>query len=454
MAFWSRSAGSLTLISLLLLPIASCANSNLGNALQNSLAADPKLKETAPNGTLPTLGDQNQPALAQLPVNFPEAIPRYPNATLQKVLPASQENSQETIATIWGTPDSRDRVLAFYREQFQTNGWQLEQSLLNQPETITAKQNDLQVTVAVDLTIASPGVTPSPGLNPTPSVAENTSSRFTIQYVQSTNVAASPSPQANSQLEAFLGAEGTSDAPNQQPTRPVTTALPANAYNDLATAPQDLRKPLSELAQLGVLKLSSNPKEKSTAIAFGPNKPVSRREYARWLFETNNLLYSDRAAQQIRPASSASQPTFRDIPRTDPDFAAIQGLAEAGIIPSALSGDPTAVTFRPDAQLSREAMLLWKVPMDTRQPLPTATLEAIQQAWGFQDAARIDPKAQKAVLADYQNADLSNIRRVFGYTTLLQPKKPVTRAEAAATLWYFGYQGEGISAQDVLGNQK
>jgi hypothetical protein len=54
------------------------------------------------------------------------------------------------------------------------------------------------------------------------------------------------------------------------------------------------------------------------------------------------------------------------------------------------------------------------------------------------------------VLADYQNGDLSNIRRAFGYTTLLQPQKVVTRAEAAATLWFFGSQGDGLSAQDAL----
>ncbi|MFM6397433.1 MAG: S-layer homology domain-containing protein, partial [Planktothrix sp.] len=36
------------------------------------------------------------------------------------------------------------------------------------------------------------------------------------------------------------------------------------------------------------------------------------------------------------------------------------------------------------------------------------------------------------------------------FTTLFQPKKNVTRAEAAATLWFFGFQGEGISAKDAL----
>ena len=39
---------------------------------------------------------------------------------------------------------------------------------------------------------------------------------------------------------------------------------------------------------------------------------------------------------------------------------------------------------------------------------------------------------------------------MFGYTTLFQPKKPVTRAEAAASLWYFGFQGDGITAKEVL----
>jgi hypothetical protein len=82
--------------------------------------------------------------------------------------------------------------------------------------------------------------------------------------------------------------------------------------------------------------------------------------------------------------------------------------------------------------------------------LPSANLDAVKQTWGFQDVAKIDPKALRAVLADFQNGEQSNIRRVFGYTTIFQPKKPVTRAEAAAALWYFGTQGEGISAPEAL----
>ena len=123
--------------------------------------------------------------------------------------------------------------------------------------------------------------------------------------------------------------------------------------------------------------------------------------------------------------------------------------AVAGLIPSALSGESTVVNFRPDAPLTRETLLQWKVPLDLRRSLPNATVEAVKEAWGFQDAAKIEPKALQAVLADHANGNQANIRRAFGFTTLFQPQKPVTRAEAAAALWHFGYQGDGLSADEV-----
>jgi hypothetical protein len=73
----------------------------------------------------------------------------------------------------------------------------------------------------------------------------------------------------------------------------------------------------------------------------------------------------------------------------------------------------------------------------------------VKQTWGFQDAAKVEPRALRAVLADFQNGESANIRRMLGYTTLFQPKKPVTHAEAASVLWYFGSQGEGLSAKEA-----
>jgi len=182
-----------------------------------------------------------------------------------------------------------------------------------------------------------------------------------------------------------------------------------------------------------------------------PNKPITKREYARWLVAANNRIYSNESGQQVRLATSPDQPAFNDIAATDADFGTIQGLAAAGVIPSRLSGDQTA-TFSPEAIVTREQLILWKVPLDTRQALPTTSIEAVQQTWGFQDAARIDPLALRAVVADFQNGNLANIRRVFGFTTLFQPQRPVTRAEAVAALWYFGSQGRGISAKDAQQN--
>ncbi|MEO1446686.1 MAG: S-layer protein, partial [Cyanobacteria bacterium J06635_11] len=157
--------------------------------------------------------------------------------------------------------------------------------------------------------------------------------------------------------------------------------------------------------------------------------------------------------RKIRSGVNSSQPVFQDVPVSDPDFAAIQGLSEAGIIPSPLTGSSTTITFRPDSPLTRKDLLLWKVPLDTRQPLPQATAAAVQEAWGFQDAGKVEPRALQAVLADHQNGDFANIRRAYSYTTLFQPNKAATRAEAAAVLWRFGNSTEGITAGELRAPQ-
>lgn len=254
-------------------------------------------------------------------------------------------------------------------------------------------------------------------------------------------------------------------SPNPLPS-PSPTA-PINSPGTIAPedpVPQPLRSPLAQVVALGTVTLDPpNPQNpappNSPTLPQGEawNQPISRREFARWLWATHNRLYQDRPAQQIRPAAPGDSPTFPDLPPGDPDFGAIQGLVNAGIIPSPLtpaSGTPGAAPnlgtqFQPAAPLTRETLLLWKTPLDLRQNLPLATIEAIQQTWGFQDAPRINSLALRAVLADFQNGDLSNIRRVFGYTTLLQPQKPVSRAEAAVALWYFGFQGQGVSAAEA-----
>jgi hypothetical protein len=213
---------------------------------------------------------------------------------------------------------------------------------------------------------------------------------------------------------------------------------------DLADIPEDLQPYVQDWLALDL---------KTTAPgspSWQPNQGISRGAYAQWLLATNNRFYNDQPQKRIRPGQASAKPAFQDVPPSHPQYGAIQGLAEAGIIPSPLSGSSTTVSFRPDAPLTRETLVLWKVPLDTRAVLPGATVEAVKTAWGFQDAATVEPLALRAVLADHQSGEFANILRAFGYTTLFQPKKAVTQAEAIATLWRFGNPTEGISAQDLL----
>ncbi len=451
----SSKSAKLISLAVLLTALTACANSPNGKNLEQILAADPKLKDNQVFGTsgasgqpqaVPASPPSGTPAkVAQLPADFPNEIPRYPNAQLKEVAQPTSQNPSEnnnsastnqSQQTRWVSSDPSNLIQSFYIQQFQANKWEI----LNQPttqtqtNTIQARLNDLHVTVSI---VPNTGTaTRQPGV-----VTE-----FTIGYNRNTQTAASPTEPGvvGSTPQIAIERSPASENPQSTTTNPIT---------DLNNAPQELRQYIIDLATLGVLPESTGSKSNKTDIvnSFEPGKTISRREFARLLVAANNQIHANRPSLQIRAASPTAQPAFGDVPTTDPDFPIIQGLAEAGLIPSRLSGDATAVLFRPDTPLTREQLILWKVPLDTRQALPNASVEAVRESWGFQDVARIEPTALRAVLADFQNGEQSNIRRAFGYTTLFQPKKPVTRAEAAAAVWYFGSAGEGISAREALG---
>jgi len=319
----------------------------------------------------------------------------------------------------------------------------LEASASPEPSAAPAVSTTPQLQPSV-LASESPAPTLSPSATASPSASQPDITGIP-DFSDSTVVGASG--RSDGSVSPVTNASG--NASNGQPQK----APVAIDFRDLNKTPKELQQYVSDLAKLGVLTAASEGNkttQSKDSDLFAPNQVMTRREYARWLVTANNRLYVNQPAKQIRLSTDTTVPAYQDVPRTDPDFPAIQGLAEAGLIPSVLSGDSTTVTFRPDAPLTRENLVLWKVPADTRQALPTASLDAVKQTWGFQDAPRIDSKALRAVLADFQNGDSSNIRRAFGYTTLFQPKKSVTRAEAAAALWYFGFQGDGQSAQEAL----
>ncbi len=436
MFFRNRPAVFLS-FAVLLSSLTACTNSQSAKNLQQSLAADPQLQ----NNPVPFGKPQSQQvtpnpntSTIKLPVDFPADIPIYPNATLEEVIPANSDNK---ISIRWQSADPSNLITSFYRQQFQAKNWQIVQQPQDDVEgTFSARRNDL----LINLTIKPQTVTKAAPNQP------QTATKLVIEY-SSNPQTTDTNPVTSSNNSEFIGPVlPNTNSPNitTQPTSQPET-LAAQEFTDIQKAPPEWRSHIQDLAALGVLSI-----EPKTNNEFLPDKIITRREYARWLVAANNAMYANNPAKKIRLAATSTQPAFRDILTQDPDFPVIQGLAEAGLIPSALSGDTTTVLFRPDAPLTREQLLLWKIPLDTRQALPAANLEAVKQTWGFQDAGSIEPKALRAVLADFQNAEQSNIRRVFGYTTLFQPKKPVTRAEASAALWYFGTQGEGMSATEAL----
>lgn len=442
-----------SLIACVLLPLGSCANTPWAKQLENSLAADPQLEANnqAPEATSPEATPSA--TTAQLPQNFPAEIPRYPNAELVSVTGANQETvavgASQTVQTRWQTADSVEQVQQFYREQFQSTGWQLASSAgSSATQPIEAARDGLQVTVSpssadgkteFDLNYQFGGqISGQAGQNgestansPSPEASPNASNA--IPQPGDPNFIGPVLPSQVAQADS-----GSNDLANNSAS--------SSSFSDLSQAPTELQPYVSDLAKLGALPDAKG----GSSSEFKPNAEISRRDYARWLVTANNLIYANQPARKIRLAAATDKPAFQDVPASDPDFGVIQGLANAGLISSPLSGDATSVTFRPDAPLIREDLILWKVPVDLRQALPNASIDAIQQSWGFQDTAKIDPKAMRAVLADFQNGDLSNIRRAFGYTTLFQPKKSVSRAEAAAVLWGFGSQGNNLTAKDAL----
>lgn len=403
------------LACLLLMLLAGCQNTGLGLSVESAVA--------------PRSVESN----VSLPQDFPDLIPIYRPTILQDIQ-RSPQNNPTNVTTRWSSKDNANLVVQFYRDRLAQNNWR---TLLNPTDsdrgTFLGQNRDLLVTVSIQ--------------------PEGDRTNILMQYVKSPQLLSSntsgnpadPNSTSPSSSTANPGIFSSSDLqirPSSEPSSPPF----AGKFGDFDSIPTPLRSFIKDLTELGILK----PKQGNQ---FEPNIPVTRRQYVAWLVATNNRIYRDNPSRQIRiPQVATDKPIFTDVPAKDPDFSAIQALVNTGLISA--SPDPAKNLFKPDDPLTRETLVLWKVPLDLRRPLPTATVEAVKQAWGFQDSDRISPEALRAVLADFASGDLANIRRSFGYTIVFQPQKPVTRAEAAAALWYFGTPTDGLSAQRVLQQER
>ncbi len=469
---FARKSVLLTCVISSIFTLNSCANSPASKTWEDSLAADPQLPQdsssvqpnqpaqptsfptSSPISNIPDTSSVSPSPFVnpsanpiELPVAFPQQkIPLYNNASLISV----EDNGQKTR---WQSTDPINAIENFYTQHFTNNNWQINNTPNDQGNSnLLAQRNNLQVEIGF--------------LPPQTAGGPN---EFSISYLRTDQN--NPDINRNQNINNNPGNEQVTVNPNSNLTpnsnsNPNSTFLPnpnptINPINPpiifnntpappLTDVPVALNQYVADWLKLGIFESANLAGENPDMKVFEPMKNITRREFTRWLFQTHNQLYADNLAKQIRLASADDRPVFQDIPTTDPDYGIIQGLAEAGLIPSPLSGDLTKVLFKPDNLLSRQDLILWKVPLDIRQQLPKATIEAVKETWGFQDTSKISGDALRAILVDYSNGDLSNIRRVYGYTTIFQPDRSVTRAEAAATLWYFGFQTNGVSVPEAL----
>lgn len=180
-------------------------------------------------------------------------------------------------------------------------------------------------------------------------------------------------------------------------------------------------EPIRGLAKLGVYKLS---------LPFKPYGPISRGQFVAWLVRANNAIYGKK--YRIRLARSGDS-TFKDVPKSNPYWPYIQGLANSGFVVGFTDG-----TFKPNKQLTREEMIHLKVNVDyggLKKNNGYIKKKSLNR-W-FNDWNQVDKRFAPAVYwDDYSSA--KNISRVFGTLKVLKPKTAVTREEAATCIWVFG----------------
>ena len=395
------------------------------NASQDSAQKEIKLTKLPKKSTATEVTD------------LPATFPLYPQANLELITP---ESTEEQGVSQWRSPDSIETIVSYYQQKWQDQNWEVIEPFTSNPNTrrhtAIVRRDNIDFTLFLTPILAA-------------EEGEQLDTELEIIYQTAQSNERETAEDTISNSEIATAEENAVDVQNNSEALQSDRPTSANNSNELTEVPEDLQQYVQEVAALGITQPLTTENPVNASIT-QPNEPITRGEYAQWLVKANNKYYGGSSGNKIRLASKSSEPVFKDVNASDPRFAAIQGLAEIGLIPSSLTGDSSSLLFQPDAPLTREDLIAWKVPLDVRTGLPKADANAIQEAWGFQDAAKINPAVFSALFADYQNSDRSNLKRVFGYTTLFQPKKTVTRAEAAASLWSFGYQGEGITAPEKL----
>lgn len=250
---------------------------------------------------------------------------------------------------------------------------------------------------------------------------------------------ASPSPAAPAATASptmAAAATAPAAAPSVAPTATGTPdPLAAVQYADIKGIYAE--HAIRELGALGVFG--------PTTGNFNPYGTLTRADYVRWLVLANNAYYKNSPDKQIRLAEPDSEQSFVDVPKSNPDFKYIQGMANSGFV---IGVDKNH--FAPSRPLTREEMVAILNSREMNgQPAPAASAPPTYVL----DGSKVSKPYWGLIDYDFSqpgfNPGFGNINRIFGATKELRPLKPATRAEAAVALQVIN----NVNAGSVLGIQ-
>lgn len=245
--------------------------------------------------------------------------------------------------------------------------------------------------------------------------------------------------QASASPAVLSSGEAASPSASAAPVAAVTVA-----FTDLGSAYG--AKEINDLAGLGVFETSSG--------TFNPNGTITRADYVRWLVKANNAIWASDPSRQIRP-SSGGKSAYPDVASSHADFAYIQGMFDSGFA----VGFPDK-TFKPDMPITHEQMIAIKESVDrggvdkyyvdfwdSTMPNWKDRLQVNKQ---FRGAVAEDSYADRTAKSQGQPTYvIDNVGRSFGAIAMFRPQQPVTRAEAALSIWKIGAHTDHRGATEM-----
>lgn len=225
------------------------------------------------------------------------------------------------------------------------------------------------------------------------------------------NTVVAEQQQEQNEVTKELQTEATEAMAAQQATQTVTV-------NDIATSPVQWQ--ITRLISSGIPVLDGQGH-------FQPDTSITRRDFIRWMYQYD--------PKELTPADQPP-PAFTDVQNTDPDYALVDKLRQADLLPAVNNNE-----LKLDQPLTREQLTVlwaWYQQMNNvREPI--LALSTVQDSlFTISDAKEIgtsysnkEPYIRAVATFVYGEP---TYRNVFGFTTLLKPQAEVSRAEAAQWL--------------------